>query len=35
MDVLDRLTNRSALEEAYGSKSQRIATIDADDLANA
>jgi ATP-dependent Clp protease ATP-binding subunit ClpA len=33
MDVLDRLTNRSALEEAYNSKSQRIATIDADDLA--
>ena len=34
MDVLDRLTNRSALEEAYHSKSQRIFTIDAEDLAN-
>lgn len=33
MDVLDRLTNRSALEEAYQAKDQRIVTIDADDLA--
>jgi ATP-dependent Clp protease ATP-binding subunit ClpA len=33
MDVLDRLTNRSALEEAYQSKVQRLITIDADDLA--
>lgn len=33
MDVLDRLTNRSALENAYQSKSQRIVTIDAEELA--
>ncbi len=33
MDVLDRLTNRSALEEAYHSKSERLITIDADNLA--
>jgi ATP-dependent Clp protease ATP-binding subunit ClpA len=33
MDVLDRLTNRSALEQAYESRSQRLITIDADDLA--
>lgn len=33
MDVLDRLSNRSALEEAYQAKSQRLITIDAEDLA--
>jgi ATP-dependent Clp protease ATP-binding subunit ClpA len=33
MDVLDRLTNRSALEQAYESRSQRLITIDAHDLA--
>lgn len=33
MDVLDRLTNRTALEEAYQTKSKRLVTIDADDLA--
>src|SRR6266498_298237 len=33
MDVLDRLTNRSALEDAYQTKSQRLVTIDAEDLA--
>jgi len=33
MDVLDRLTNRTALEEAYESKSRNLITIDADDLA--
>ena len=33
MDVLDRLTNRTALEQAYESRSQRLITIDADDLA--
>jgi ATP-dependent Clp protease ATP-binding subunit ClpA len=33
MDVLDRLTNRSALEQAYESRSRRLITIDADDLA--
>jgi ATP-dependent Clp protease ATP-binding subunit ClpA len=33
MDVLDRLTNRSALEKAYEARSQRLITIDADDLA--
>jgi len=33
MDVLDRLSNRSALEQAYNAKSQRIVTIDAEDLA--
>lgn len=33
MDVLDRLTNRSALEQAYQAKDQRLITIDADDLA--
>jgi ATP-dependent Clp protease ATP-binding subunit ClpA len=34
MDVLDRLTNRSALENAYQSKSQRVVTIDAENLAS-
>jgi ATP-dependent Clp protease ATP-binding subunit ClpA len=33
MDVLDRLTNRSELERAYQSTSQKLVTIDADDLA--
>jgi ATP-dependent Clp protease ATP-binding subunit ClpA len=33
MDVLDRLTNRSALEEAYRVKNREMITIDADDLA--
>lgn len=33
MDVLDRLTNRAALEQAYESRAQRLITIDADDLA--
>jgi ATP-dependent Clp protease ATP-binding subunit ClpA len=33
MDVLDRLTNRSALEQAYESRSRRLITIDAEDLA--
>jgi ATP-dependent Clp protease ATP-binding subunit ClpA len=33
MDVLDRLTNRSALEDAYQSKSKQLLTIDATDLA--
>jgi ATP-dependent Clp protease ATP-binding subunit ClpA len=33
MDVLDRLTNRSALEDAYQSKSRQLLTIDADSLA--
>jgi ATP-dependent Clp protease ATP-binding subunit ClpA len=33
MDVLDRLTNRSELEQAYRSTSQHLVTIDADDLA--
>jgi ATP-dependent Clp protease ATP-binding subunit ClpA len=34
MDVLDRLTNRSALEDAYQSKSRQLLTIDAAGLAN-
>jgi ATP-dependent Clp protease ATP-binding subunit ClpA len=33
MDVLDRLTNRSALEHAYEKSNQCLMTIDADDLA--
>lgn len=33
MDVLDRLTNRTALEESYRAKSKQLITIDADDLA--
>jgi len=33
MDILDRLTNRSALEEAYSAKSKQLITIDAEDLA--
>jgi ATP-dependent Clp protease ATP-binding subunit ClpA len=33
MDVLDRLTNRSELEQAYHAKDQCVITIDADDLA--
>lgn len=33
MDVLDRLTNRAALEQAYESRAQRLVTIDAEDLA--
>lgn len=33
MDVLDRLTNRSELERTYRSSSQKLVTIDADDLA--
>jgi len=33
MDILDRLTNRAALEEAYESQTQKLITIDADDLA--
>ena len=33
MDVLDRLTNRSELERAYQSTSQKLVTIDAEDLA--
>jgi ATP-dependent Clp protease ATP-binding subunit ClpA len=33
MDVLDRLTNRSVLEDAYSSKDQNLRTIDAEDLA--
>lgn len=32
MDVLDRLTNRSALEQAYQTRDQRLITIDAADL---
>jgi len=32
MDVLDRLTNREALEKAYDARSQRLVTIDATDL---
>jgi ATP-dependent Clp protease ATP-binding subunit ClpA len=34
MDVLDRLTNRSALEDAYQSKSKQLITIDAVSLAS-
>jgi len=34
MDVLDRLTNRSALEDAYQSKSKQLITIDAVGLAS-
>jgi ATP-dependent Clp protease ATP-binding subunit ClpA len=33
MDVLDRLTNRATLEQAYESRGQRLITIDAEDLA--
>lgn len=33
MDVLDRLTNRAALEQAYEARAQKLITIDADDLA--
>lgn len=33
MDVLDRLSNRTALEQAYESRNQRLVTIDAEDLA--
>lgn len=33
MDVLDRLTNRTALEDAYQSKSRQLLTIDAAGLA--
>jgi ATP-dependent Clp protease ATP-binding subunit ClpA len=33
MDVLDRLTNRTALEDAYQSKSRQLLTIDAVNLA--
>jgi ATP-dependent Clp protease ATP-binding subunit ClpA len=33
MDVLDRLTNRTALEDAYQSKSKQLLTIDAASLA--
>jgi ATP-dependent Clp protease ATP-binding subunit ClpA len=33
MDVLDRLTNREALEKAYDARSQRLVTIDAEDFA--
>jgi ATP-dependent Clp protease ATP-binding subunit ClpA len=33
MDVLDRLTNRTALEDSYRAKSKQLITIDADDLA--
>jgi ATP-dependent Clp protease ATP-binding subunit ClpA len=33
MDVLDRLTNRSVLEDAYSSKDKNLRTIDAEDLA--
>jgi ATP-dependent Clp protease ATP-binding subunit ClpA len=33
MDILDRLTNRNALEHAYEARNQRLVTIDADDLA--
>ena len=34
MDVLDRLTNRTALEDAYQSKSKQLITIDAVSLAS-
>ena len=33
MDVLDRLTNKTSLEEAYEKRSQNLITIDAEDLA--
>jgi ATP-dependent Clp protease ATP-binding subunit ClpA len=33
MDVLDRLTNRAKLEQAYEARSQKLVTIDAGDLA--
>jgi ATP-dependent Clp protease ATP-binding subunit ClpA len=33
MDVLDRLTNRTQLQQAYEARNQRLVTIDADDLA--
>jgi ATP-dependent Clp protease ATP-binding subunit ClpA len=33
MDILDRLTNRTELEQAYQARNQRLVTIDADDLA--
>ena len=33
MDVLDRLTNRATLEQAYETRGQRLITIDAEDLA--
>jgi ATP-dependent Clp protease ATP-binding subunit ClpA len=33
MDVLDRLTDRAALEKAYAARERSLATIDADDLA--
>jgi ATP-dependent Clp protease ATP-binding subunit ClpA len=33
MLILDRLTDRSALEKAYEQRSQRLATIDAEDVA--
>jgi ATP-dependent Clp protease ATP-binding subunit ClpA len=34
MDVLDRLTNRSALEQSYQARSRQLITIDAQDLAD-
>jgi ATP-dependent Clp protease ATP-binding subunit ClpA len=34
MDVLDRLTDRSALEQAYSAKSKQLVTIDAEALAS-
>jgi ATP-dependent Clp protease ATP-binding subunit ClpA len=35
MDVLDRLTNKAALEQAYGAKSAQLSVINAEELANA
>jgi ATP-dependent Clp protease ATP-binding subunit ClpA len=34
MDILDRLTNRAALEEAFAAKKNELTTINAEDLAN-
>ena len=33
MDVLDRLTNKAALEKAYGAKSGQLIMINAEELA--
>ena len=34
MDILDRLTNKTSLQQAYDKRSQALVTIDADDLAH-
>jgi hypothetical protein len=34
MDILDRLTNKAQLQQAYDAKNAQLTTIDAEDLAN-